>query len=504
MRPIWAYCRVSTEKETQELSLADQERWARTHAQKSDAAIEIFREQASAKSVLGRPIFADMLKRLEELPAARRPQQIAVVAFDRLSRDLTDTLIVSRSLRRLKVDLFVRDAGGIVREETFGDKLAIIGRGIGAEAENAARSDRMRASWERRRREGKPASNRAPYGLQLAAENDVPAEGESSAWVLRAFQTYADGSSTHAIAKTLREGAPPHHVRTSRIGADGLPIVKTSGRVWHFLSVHKLLRQTRYRDVVVPAELFDRVQARLDSKPGARRERIHEYPLSSAIRCAKCNRVFHGRSITPGKPLAGGNTKRRDPIRYYECDHVGCNVRINAAKLELQFRQEVGALAADPNLVERWLRAGTKDTGVRAVRAEIAALERSTSPQALEAARQRLWDLAMNAGPNASHDLERQLGRIAEKADVERARLTELRASLERRATVDRTAEQAQTLLAGFWRRYDRSTTVYAKRREMLNLLTAALGGCTADRDGLYWARGTPATISRLRKQPSR
>jgi DNA invertase Pin-like site-specific DNA recombinase len=514
VRPIWGYARVSTEKEAQELSLADQERWVLEHARTNDAEVEVFKEQASAKSVLGRPVFAGMLKRLEELPAARRPQQIAVVAFDRLSRDLTDSLVVARTLRRLKVDLYVRDAGGLVRAETFGDKLQVIGRGIAAEGENAERSDRLRASWERRRREGKPGSNRAPYALQMAAERDVPADGDAPAWVLRAFEAYAQGTGTHTIARTLREEGPPHYVRTSRIGPDGAPIVKIKVPIWTFPAVQKMLRQRRYRDVIVPGDVFDFVQARLDSKPNARRERVHAYPLSSAIRCAKCGRAFHGRAITPGKrvTLASGEAKlykATTPIRYYECNSVGCGVRINAEKLELQFRQEVSRLSADPKLVDRWLRAESKDTGVRAVRTEITALERSTAPDALEAARQRIWDVAMAAGPNASRDLEKQLGRIQTKADVERTRLAELRTSLEKRSTVERTADEAQKLLAGFWRRYDRSTTTYEKKRQLLDLLTAALGGCTADREGLYWVRNRktpaqPATISRLRKHLSR
>jgi DNA invertase Pin-like site-specific DNA recombinase len=490
MRPIWGYARVSTEKEAQELSLADQERWLRQHAEANDAAIEVFKEQASARSVLGRPIFAAMLQKLEELPPAKRPAQIAVVAFDRLSRDITDALVVARTLRRLRVDLYIRDAGGVVSAETFGDKLQIIGRGIAAEGENAARSDRIRASWERRRREGKPTSNRSPYGLQLVAERDVPAATDAPKWVRRAFEDYAAGIGTHTIARALREDAPPHSVKTSRFGADGTQIVKTTTPVWSFSAIQKLLRQRRYRDVVVPADLFDRVQARLESKPHARRERIHAYPLSTAVRCAKCGRAFHGRATTPSKrrKLASGIVKvysSGKTIRYYECDHYGCGVRINAERLEKDFRRDVNRLAADSNLVERWVGADRKKAGDRVIRVEIAALERSTSDKTLEAARQRVWDMAMAAGPNASRDLERQLSRLAVRAEGERTRLAELRQVVDRAATLKRTSEDAQRLLASFWRRY--AQVPYERQRQLVELLTEALGGATADREGLYW-----------------
>lgn len=488
---VWGYCRVSTEKEAQELSLEEQERWVRQHARELDAEVEVFSEQASAKSVLGRPVFAGMLKRLEELPASKRPQQIAVVAFDRLSRDLTDALVVVRTLRALRVELFVRDGGGLVRAESFGDKLQIIGRGIAAEGENAAKSDRLRSSWERRRREGKPMSNMSVYGTQLLNERDTPADDDSPKWVKRAFEMYAKGASTHAIARELREHASPHIVRTSRVGPDGKAITKTWTPIWTYSAVRKLLKQRRYRGVVVSDDLFDRVQERLASNPHRRRERIHEYPLSTAVRCDTCGRAFHGRSITPGKKrtLASGKqvVYRGKLIRYYECDSFGCRVRINAERLEEQFRREVGELAAaGPRTFARWLNGERDGDDARELRAEIASLERSTSAETLEVARQRVWELALGAGPNASRDLERQLARINAKAETERARLAELRVKIERRDTAKRTVEEAARLLKGFWSRYDRAP--YERKRELVDALTEALGGCTADRDGLYWA----------------
>jgi DNA invertase Pin-like site-specific DNA recombinase len=491
---VWGYARVSTEKEAQEVSLEEQERWLREHARSLDADIEVFREQASAKSVLGRPVFAGMLKRLDELAPSKRPRQIAVVAFDRLSRDLTDALVVARTLKALRVELYVRDAGGIVRGETFGDKLQIIGRGIGAEAENAARADRIRASWDRRRREGKPTSNKSPYGLQLQAERDTPADGDSPKWVRRVFEKYAKGTGTHTIAREMREQAPLHVVRTSRVGPDGNALTKTYSYVWTYAAILKMLRQRRYRGVVVREDLFDRVQERLDSKPHQRRERIHAYPLSTAIRCAKCGRAFHGRGTTPSKKktLADGTSVvyRGTLVRYYECDHAGCGVRINADRLEETFRREVGHLCADPKAVARWLNGDRGDGNAREWRRELAALERSTSTEALESARQRAWDLALSAGPHASRDLERQLARINAKIDSDRTSLLELRGKLERRDGAKRSVDEAQRLLQGFWARYDRSP--YERKRELLNLLTTALGGCTADRNGLYWTTAPP------------
>jgi DNA invertase Pin-like site-specific DNA recombinase len=162
---VWAYLRVSTAKGEQELSLEEQERWAREHASGLGETLQLFPERASAKSVIGRPVFQKLIAELEGLPSAKRPKQIAVTSFDRLYRDMTDTLVVARTLRSLKVDLYVRNVG-VVKADTFAQRAALVGQSMGGEAENEARSSRIKASWERRKREGKPTSNKVPYGLQ--------------------------------------------------------------------------------------------------------------------------------------------------------------------------------------------------------------------------------------------------------------------------------------------------------------------------------------------------
>src|SRR5487761_2399323 len=113
MRGIWAYCRGSTMKGEQEVSLEEQEGWARGYAAAADEPVTVFPERASAKSILGRPVFQQMIAQLEELPAARRPRALVTTTLDRLSRSMEDTLAVARTLRALKVELYVRDVGAI-------------------------------------------------------------------------------------------------------------------------------------------------------------------------------------------------------------------------------------------------------------------------------------------------------------------------------------------------------------------------------------------------------
>lgn len=205
---MWAYLRVSTRKEEQEDSLEEQQRRAEAFAAERGYALRPFIEQASAKSITGRPILTGLLSELEALPARQRPAGIYVTALDRLARDIADSMYVGRMLRALKVALHVHGRGE-VRLETFAERAVFVGESLGGDAENEARSKRSRDSWDRRRRENKPTSNKVPYGMQLVGERDVPIS-DSAAWVRKAFEWYGGGEGTYVIGKRFAQGAPPH------------------------------------------------------------------------------------------------------------------------------------------------------------------------------------------------------------------------------------------------------------------------------------------------------
>jgi DNA invertase Pin-like site-specific DNA recombinase len=489
-RGIWVYCRVSTTKGEQELSLDEQERWAKKHASAADESVTIFKERASAKTTIGRPEFQRMIADLQELPAAKRPQQLAVTSLDRLSRDMTDTLVVARALKSMKVDLYVRDVG-VIKAETFAQRAALVGQSMGGEAENEARSARARASWDRRRREGKPTTNKSPYGLQLESERDVPSP-KSSDWVRKAFEWYAAGVGFKTIGIRFAEGAPAHTVRTPRLGNDGKPIYRSREHVWESNRMKKLLVQLRYRGTIVKPELFDRVQKLIESKPRWRQTSMSEYPLSGAVRCAGCGRAFSGHSSSGviRKTLASGKAVEYEAkrIRYYQCRV--CLFAINAERMESWFREQVGALTADERLLKRWVAGERTTDDAKSIRREIVALERLTAPAVVEAARSRVWDLAIG-GSYAAADLERQLKRLADKAEADRARLSDLRARVDATDSKARNFEQAKRLLSNFWPLYERAT--YEVKRELMASLTASLGGVTATKDGLQWQRANSA-----------
>lgn len=486
-RTAWAYCRVSTTKDEQELSLEQQEAWARGFAAQEGLELTIYRERASAKRTIGRKEFQRMMSELADLPPARRPAQLLVTSFDRLSRDMTDTLLIARQLKELRVALYIRDAGGVVKSETFAERAALVGQSMGGEAENEARSNRARASWERRRREGKPTSNKVPYGLQMRGERDIPSP-DCGPWVKKAFRWYASGIGTYTIAERMKAGAPPHVATSSRVGPDGKPVKRIRHPVWEYNRVKKMLVQPRYRETLIDPELFDRVQQMIASKPRWRSDRKREYPLSGAIKCAGCGRSFHGcaSGVNSKKQLADGTIREypRATVRYYSC--IVCNYRINAQWLEGEFRSQIDHLVARPEDLRRWVQATPYGSTKRELEREVSRLERETSDELLEKTQQRVWQLALDAKIDSA-DLGRQLQRVKDEFAVRRSQLSELRQQLEARTATQRTMERAQELLRNFWTLYDAAS--YEDRRELIAAVVRALGGAKATKEGIIWER---------------
>ena len=488
MPEVWAYCRVSTLKTEQELSLEEQSLRAEKFARNQDCTIKIFVERKSAKSLLHRPVLTKLLEDLESLKPRQRPKFVYATAFDRMGRDMADCVYIGHQCRRLSVGLWIGNSE--FKLNTFAERMNFVGQSIGGDAENEARSRRSRDSWDRRRREGKPTSNKVPYGLQLKGERDV-AIPDSGPWVLNAFQWYAEGIGSHTIGKRMDGHAPPHTWLTTRIGEDGERIQKTrAGTRWESLRVMKLLRQRRYRDTIVPPELFDAVQAKLSNTPkyGSRTER--EYPLTSAMRCKTCGRHLHGRATghSSSYRLVDGTQKvsLRTPLRYYAC--VVCHYMQNAERLERQFFADIAHLAVDEALLKRWIaapRLGSADAS--SLRREIKKLESEVDESVVRAKRDRLVD-AMMATMFGNAEFERQIQRLETELEKKRSDLAFAKRKLEGDASSARTVERARELLSSFDRIYRLAN--YDDKRELVSAVTDALGGLVVSKDGLEWKSG--------------
>ncbi|MBD5654672.1 MAG: recombinase family protein [Candidatus Eremiobacteraeota bacterium] len=506
MGEVWAYSRVSTLKTEQELSLDEQAKRAERFAQDMGFAVRHFVERKSAKSLLHRPVLTKLLEELESLKPRQRPKYLYATAVDRIGRDMADCVFIGHQCRRLNIGLWIGQAE--FKLNTFNDRLQFFGQSIGGDAENEARSRRCRDSWNRRRREGKPTSNKVPYGLQLVGERDVPIS-DSAQWVLNAFQWYAEGIGTHTIGKRMAGQAPPHTWLTTKIGDDGNRIEKTrAGTHWEALRVAKLLRQRRYRGTIVPSDLFDAIQVRLANTPKNGSRTTRQYPLSNAMSCKSCGRHLHGRATghsSRGR-LADGTVRiySRKPLRYYAC--VVCHYMQNAQRLESEFFAEVANLSADEALLERWIATpslGSAD--LNALRKEVKRLEAETDERVVKAKRDRLVDALMSSSSMGNTEFERQLSRIEDDWHQKREQLLTAKRRLEGDASSIRSVQRARDLLRGFDVLYESAD--YENKREMVSAVAEALGGLVVSASGLEWrkkpklAYGLPTRKRRGRRE---
>jgi DNA invertase Pin-like site-specific DNA recombinase len=503
VKEFWAYCRVSTTKEEQEESLEAQGAWAEQFARDNEAIVRVVREQASAKTTIGRPRFNEMMAELSGLPKAQRPQYLLVTALDRLSRSTRDTLNVIEALRECRVTLYQRGLGPITAED-FPRLAALIGMSLAGEAENYGRSVRMKQSWDKRRAEGKPTSNKVPYGLQLRGGRDIII-AESGAWVSRAFEWYGSGAlGMYRIAHRFAEGAPPHTWLTSKIGESGERVPKTrKATKWESNRIRKLLEQKRYRDTIVPAELFDKVQERLAKTPRTGSRRIREYPLGAALVCRGCERHLHGAASggLQRKELADGTRREyvQKRTRYYEC--YVCRYRLNADVLEQRFFGDIGDLTADDALLRRWVTApqiGSRD--LAATKRELLKLETEASEEAEHRKRDRIFDLAITANVG-DKEVRRQLERVRQEFASKRERAQALQARVAGSLSATRSIDRARELLASFRQLYDRAA--YDRKREIVAAVAEALGGVTVSQAGLAWTKRPSVIVQRRHARPN-
>ncbi len=494
MASIWAYCRVSTRKEEQEDSLDAQRDRAGAFAEQQNCELTVYTERASAKRITGRPVLSRLLADVEAVAPKHRPKAVFVTALDRLTRDLVDSMYIGRLFRELKVTLYVAGRGE-VKLDTFAERAKFVGESMGGDAENEARSKRARDSWDRRRAEGKPTSNKVPYGLQLQGERDV-AIPESAEWVLKAFEWYAAGCGSHTIGKRMDGIAPAHTWLTTRVGEDGQRITKTrAGTRWESLRVIKLLRQKRYRGTIVEPSLFDAVQRRLNEAPKPGSRRIREYLLSGAMSCKICGRHLHG----VGR---GGSTRHRradgtmkvysyEPTRYYAC--ALCNYAVNADRVEAEFFSSVDKLVADDKLLLRWIAAPrTTSEKLDRLRRELLVLEPEVTTAFVQEKKNRLFQLALAVDINEV-EFKRQMDRLDAEVRDKNLRIMDLRLQLSARSEHVKSVALAKSLLSRFDEIY--AGADYEMKRELLSALTGALGGLTVSPDGLSWNATAKTTL---------
>ena len=387
MRVI-VYLRVSTDaQERGGTSLDTQERDSTEYARaKGETVTQVIRDVASGAS-LDRP-------GLEQVRRAMRDGSCDVVlahAVDRLSRNQNHIGVLLDEAEEAGVRLdFVTEEF----EQTLVGQFILAARAFVAATEREKIVERTVRGKKERARSGRlpQATGKGCYGYTYVLETGRrKLNPEQAPIVVRIFEEFVRGKGVSRI--------------TDELNADGIPTF--TGKRWYPITVHRVLRNETYtgrtvfgktgtrmvrrpgrkrriREVferpesehieiegasppIVPSELFERAQARLDDPARhAQHKPSRTYPLRGRLRC-HCGSAMTGHAVNRGR------------YSYYRCNRLYLSAQdercasrmVRTEVLESTVRQTLSELLADPAMVLEMAEALRFDPGNGARLAEL-------------------------------------------------------------------------------------------------------------------------------------
>lgn len=475
------YAAVSSSPQEKSID-EDQRAWAhQTAAENGWTISREFGGVATGKDGV-RKVLETLLAELRATPKKERPARVLVTRIDRFGRGVAlDTIAAIAEIRRLGVTLYSREDGEITIDRAS-DAIKPMLRAITGALENEARRDKAKALYDRRRREGKVAGNRAPYGLRIdpASRRYAPDEITGPA-VAEAFRLRVGGMSLLDLSHHMSLHAPVH------VWKNGNPW-RLNWDVW---TTQQMLRRRAYAQAgIITQETFEAAQTDLSRWHGwkERSRTKFPWPLSGVLTCA-CGSPLRGQPSGP----------QRYRIRYYVCletsRHPGAPasprrkkgpgvpwvIRHRADRLERAFAALLSRLQASDELA-----AALKEHDARRVlgmRVEIgqriAALEDEISD--LEDRADMAWSLAEDGGLPPM-ELASRLAQIRLEQDKHRAAILELQAAKEFSGRREREVADIAALISGAAKRWAKATA--ASQKEVARRVVALLGPLVVSYDG--------------------
>ena len=282
---------------------------------------------------------------------------VAIYRLDRLTRRLQDSIAILDAFREAGVELLICTAPEVGSAAT--DKFLLNMMGVFAEFERDMIRSRLADARAALKRHGRRLAGRVPYGYDT--------DPKTKQFVVN----FDEARRVEAMFELARDGMLPSDIaaEANKLGwRTKRTVVQRSGRVsgggpWTPRQVLAVLRNPVYvgrfvdgqstrfgqHDAIIPIELFEQVQDRINARRAAKRARrskprTSEWPLRGKIICPRC-----------GRTMSTHNTYYRNFIyRHYRCrSHAGgrppCKgIAFPAYELE----KCVAGMLADPELAD--------------------------------------------------------------------------------------------------------------------------------------------------------
>ena len=279
-----------------------------------------FKDEGYSGSTLDRP----EMRRLRKVIALGGLDRVYAVAFDRLSRNMLDAVLLLDEFDKAGVELRLVHQPDL--DSTPHNRLLRHTLAAFAEFERGMIASRVAETRAYLKKHGRRLAGKVPYGYDADPATKQLVRNRSEALRVRAiFRRAADGQTPSEIAKRI------DHLgwRTKQWTSRRTGKIMGGGR-WTARQIISLLRNPVYlgqfaegqatrpgcHEAIVTPELCDAARKQLDSRRSADapKRHTHEFPLRGKIICPKCKRPLSSYMIT--KTL-GPQAKR--VLCYYRC-----------------------------------------------------------------------------------------------------------------------------------------------------------------------------------------
>lgn len=224
---VAAYCRVSTNSDEQEDSLANQQDHFKSYIQQQPnwQLHQIYYDNGiSGTKAQNRPGLQALLKDCQN----GQVDLVLTKSISRFSRNTTDCLRIIRQLKQLDIPVIFEKEN--INTGSMDSELILSVLGSLAQDESQSIAHNVRLGYQQRASNGVFHYSLPPYGYQKDANRDLIIDPIERKVVLRIFNWTIEGKSPDQIAQTLNEQA----ISTKRNGK------------WHDSTIRGILQNTVY------------------------------------------------------------------------------------------------------------------------------------------------------------------------------------------------------------------------------------------------------------------
>ncbi|WP_165620605.1 recombinase family protein [Streptococcus equi] len=310
---VCAYIRVSSDSESQAMSLENQKAYFEQLYQEDAEFVGIYYDQGVSGSKESRPGFQAMLAEC----FAGKIDLIHTKSVSRFARNTELLLETSRKLRNINVDIYFEEQN-IHTLSNEGEVMLSVLASV-AEEELVSMSSNQRWAYQKKFSRGEVLLNTKRFlGYEISDDGELVINPSEALIVKRIFHLYLSGLGTHRIAKLLN--------------MDGVPTA--TGANWHSSTVASILRNEKYKGnlllqktfrdgvngpvrrnnghlkqyliednhpPIISATEWEQVQELLNSKSIKGKSYQNRYPFSGLLKCCYCGSTLKRQVSYKGK-----------------------------------------------------------------------------------------------------------------------------------------------------------------------------------------------------------